>query len=75
MAAAPPRMLLLSGGGHEAFVALPINFDVSCHGSCLSPTTDTYGVNRHIMARGQGSAEAHPMGTHTDLPESGPSGK
>lgn len=29
MAGAPPRMLLLNGGGHEAFVALPMTYDVS----------------------------------------------
>jgi len=27
--AAPPRMLLLSGGGTEAFVLMPTTFDVS----------------------------------------------
>lgn len=27
--ATPPRMLLLSGGGTEAFVLMPVTFDVS----------------------------------------------
>ncbi|KAK8861686.1 hypothetical protein IAR55_002509 [Kwoniella newhampshirensis] len=44
--AAPPRMLILTGGGHEAFVAMPANYD-----KAVQVATDKFNIPKdtHVV--------------------------
>jgi hypothetical protein len=70
--AAPPRMLLLSGGGTEAFVLMPTTFDVSPSSSHILIITTwelylTSGISKLIVQKALAAAQEKfqiPKDTH-----------